>query len=108
MARLYGHQVGPHTVITITAGAIQAFITTVRALVHPVDQIIVLNPCLRSYKPRIVLAGGAAVPIALTPGAFRPDFARIAAALNQCTRAIKVQTRFVSNRVGTQEVSTIA
>lgn len=35
MARLYGHQVGPQTAITITAGAIQALITTVRALGAP-------------------------------------------------------------------------
>ena len=50
MARLYDYEVGPQTAITITAGAIQALITTVRAQVHPVDEIILLNPCLRSYK----------------------------------------------------------
>ena len=108
MARLYSHPVGRQTEITITAGAIRAFITAFLALVHAVDEIIVLNPCLRSYKRKIVLAGGVAVPVTLEPGTFRPEFVRIAAALNQRYRGIKVQTRFVSNRVVIQPVSSVA
>jgi methionine transaminase len=92
MERLYGHKVNPQTEVTITAGATQAIITTVLALVHPGDEVIVLDPCYDSYDPNIVLAGGKAVHVPLTPGTFRPDFARIAAALNPRTRAIIINS----------------
>lgn len=90
--RLYGHQVNPQTEVTITAGATQAIITTILALVHPGDEVIVLDPCYDSYDPNIVLAGGKPVHVPLTPGTFRPDFARIAAALNPRTRAIVINS----------------
>ena len=48
---------------------------------------IVLEPCYDSYEPNIELAGGRAVHVPLTPGTFRPDFDRIAAALTPRTRA---------------------
>ncbi len=92
MERLYGHTVNPQTEITITAGATQAIITTILALVHPGDEVIVLDPCYDSYDPNIVLAGGLAVHVPLTPGTFRPDFARIAAALSPRTRAIVINS----------------
>jgi methionine transaminase len=92
MERLYGHKVNPQTEVTITAGATQAIITTILALVHPGDEVIVLDPCYDSYDPNIVLAGGRAVHVPLTPGTFRPDFARIAAALNPRTRAIIINS----------------
>jgi methionine transaminase len=92
MDRLYGHTVNPQTDITITAGATQAIITTILALVHPGDEVIVLDPCYDSYDPNIVLAGGKAVHVPLKPGTFRPDFERIAAALNPRTRAIIINS----------------
>jgi methionine transaminase len=92
LASLYGHTVNPQTDITITAGATQAIITTILALVHPGDEVIVLDPCYDSYDPNIVLAGGTAVHVPLTPGTFRPDFARIAAALNPRTRALIINS----------------
>jgi methionine transaminase len=92
ITRLYGHTVNPQTEVTITAGATQAIITAILALVHPGDEVIVLDPCYDSYDPNIVLAGGKAVHVPLTPGTFRPDFARIAAALNHRTRAIIINS----------------
>ena len=92
MDRLYGHTVDPQTDITITAGATQAIITTILALVHPGDEVIVLDPCYDSYDPNIVLAGGKPVHVPLTPSTFRPDFVRIAAALNPRTRALIINS----------------
>ena len=43
MQRLYGHTVDAQTEITITAGATQAIITTILAIVHPGDEVIVLE-----------------------------------------------------------------
>ena len=89
---MYGRRYHPATEITITAGATQAILTAILAIVHPGDEVIVLEPCYDSYGPNIALAGGTVVRVPLTPGSFRPDFDRIAAALSPRTRAIIVNT----------------
>ncbi len=92
LAQLYGHAYDPGTEITITAGATQAILTTVLAIVHPGDEVIVLDPSYDSYEPNIELAGGTAVHVPLTPRSFRPDFDQIAVALSPRTRAIIINT----------------
>ena len=89
---LYGRKYDPAAEITITAGATQAIITAVLAIVKPGDEVIVLEPCYDSYVPNIELAGGVVVRVPLTPGSFRPDFGKIAAALSKKTRAIMVNS----------------
>jgi methionine aminotransferase len=89
---LYGARYDAGSEITVTAGATQAILTAILAVVHPGDEVIVLEPCYDSYAPNIELAGGRVVRVALTPGNFRPDFAAIAAALNPKTRAILVNS----------------
>ncbi|TSE37975.1 Methionine aminotransferase [Tepidimonas fonticaldi] len=89
---LYGRRYDPGTEITVTAGATQAILTAILALVHPGDEVIVLEPCYDSYVPNIELAGGTVVRVPLVPGTFRPDFDRLAAALSPRTRAILINT----------------
>ena len=89
---LYGHRYDPASEITITAGATQAILTIILAIVHPGDEVIVLDPCYDSYEPNIELAGGTAVHVPLTPGNFEPDFTRIQAAITARTRAIVINT----------------
>ena len=89
---LHGKAYDANTEITITAGATQAILTTILAIVHPGDEVIVLEPCYDSYVPNIELAGGVAVRVPLTPGTFRPDFDRISAAITPRTRAIIVNS----------------
>ena len=89
---LYGHSYNAASEITITAGATQAIITAVLAVVHAGDEVIVLEPCYDSYVPNIELAGGVVVRVPLTPGTFRPDFDKIAAAMTPKTRAIIVNS----------------
>lgn len=90
--QLYGQRYDPGTEITVTAGATQAILTAVLAAVHPGDEVIVLEPCYDSYAPNIELAGGRVVRVPLTPRTFRPDFDRLAAALNPRTRMLIVNT----------------
>ncbi|MFM2208548.1 MAG: hypothetical protein RIQ96_191, partial [Pseudomonadota bacterium] len=89
---LYGKRYDPNTEITITAGATQAIITAILAVVRPGDEVIVLEPCYDSYIPNIDLAGGTTVRVPLIPGTFRPDFDKIAAAITARTRAILINT----------------
>ncbi len=89
---LYERDYSPTTEITITAGATQAIITIILAVVHAGDEVIVLEPCYDSYVPNIDLAGGVPVRVPLTPGTFRPDFDKISAAITPKTRAIIVNS----------------
>ena len=90
--QLHQHAYHADTELTITAGATQAIFTALLALLHPGDEVIVLDPCYDSYVPNIELAGGIAVRVPLRAGTFRPDFARIAAALTPRTRALIINS----------------
>ncbi len=89
---LHARKYSANDEITITAGATQAILTVILAIVHPGDEVIVLEPCFDSYIPNIELAGGTVVPVALTPISFRPDFDKIAAAITPKTRAILINS----------------
>ncbi len=89
---MYGQAYDATQEITITAGATQAIITAILAIVHPGDEVIVLEPCYDSYVPSIDLAGGTVVRVPLTPRSFRPDFGKIAAAITPKTRAIIINS----------------
>ncbi|MCY1168510.1 Methionine aminotransferase [compost metagenome] len=90
--KLYGRSYNANTEITVTAGATQAIITAILAVVHPGDEVIVQEPCYDSYVPNIELAGGVVVRVPLTPGTFRPDFDKISAAITPKTRAILINS----------------
>jgi methionine aminotransferase len=96
IAGLHGHHFDANNEITITAGATQAIITAILAIVHPGDEVIVLEPCYDSYVPNIELAGGVVVRVPLgqsdKPGSFGPDIDRIGAAITPRTRAILINT----------------
>ena len=89
---LYTRKYCSTTEITVTAGATQAILTVILSVVHAGDEVIVLEPCYDSYVPNIELAGGVPVRVPLTPGTFRPDFEKIAAAITPKTRAIIVNS----------------
>jgi len=92
IAALYERRYNPDQEITITAGATQAILTAILSLVHPGDEVIVLEPCYDSYVPNIALAGGKVVRVPLTPGTFRPDFDKIQSAITARARAIIINT----------------
>ena len=89
---LYGAAYDADSEITVTAGATQALMTAVLCCVGPGDEVIVLEPCYDSYGPAIELAGGRVVRVPLTPGSFRPDFARVNAALSPRTRLLLINS----------------
>ena len=92
VAMTTGHRYDPDTEITITAGATQGILSTVLALVHPGDDVIVLEPCYDSYGPSITLAGGNTIRVPLTPGTWRPNFDALARVLTPRTRLVIVNT----------------
>lgn len=85
----YGHSYDADTEITITAGATQAIMASVLALVHPGDEVIVLEPTYDSYVPSIELAGGIPVYVPLdAERGYAPDWDRIRAAITPRTRLL--------------------
>jgi methionine aminotransferase len=88
-AALYGHRYDADSEITVTAGATQAIMATVLALVHPGDEVIVLEPTYDSYVPSIELAGGRPVYVPLdAERGYAPDWERVRAAITPKTRLI--------------------
>jgi len=92
IARTTGGRYDADTEITITAGATQGILSAVLALVHPGDDVIVLEPCYDSYGPSITLAGGNTIRVPLVPGTWRPDFDALDKALTSRTRLVIINT----------------
>jgi methionine aminotransferase len=89
---LHGRQYDPVSEITITAGATQAILTAILALVHAGDEVIVLEPAYDSYVPNIVLAGGVPVFVALDPVDYSVPWDKVAAAIGPRTRMILINS----------------
>ncbi|MGE0803256.1 MAG: pyridoxal phosphate-dependent aminotransferase [Lautropia sp.] len=89
--RVHGRRYDPDSEITVTAGGTQAILTAILAIVHPGDEVIVLEPCYDSYAPNIAMAGGQLVAVPMTAD-FRVPWDRVAAAITRRTRAIIVNT----------------
>jgi methionine aminotransferase len=88
---LYGHRHDPDSEITVTAGATQAIMTAVLALVHPGDEVIVLEPVYDSYVPAIELAGGTPVFVPLDHAhGYAPNWDRVRQAISPKTRLLMI------------------
>ena len=88
-ARLYGHAYDAEREVTVTAGATQAIMAAVLAVVRPGDEVIVLEPTYDSYVPSILLAGGTPVYVPLDHGSgYAPDWERVREAITPRTRLL--------------------
>lgn len=88
---LYGHRYDVDAEITVTAGATQAIMTAVLALVQPGDEVVVLEPSYDSYVPSIELAGGRPVFVPLDAArGYAPDWDRVRAAITRQTRLLMI------------------
>lgn len=90
----YGHRYDANTEITVTVGASQAIHTAILAVVHPGDEVIVIEPAYDCYAPAIALAGGVVVPVAMRfdEAGFSVPWEQVAAAVTPRTRMIVVNT----------------
>ncbi|WP_375459675.1 pyridoxal phosphate-dependent aminotransferase [uncultured Enterovirga sp.] len=91
LARIHGVQRSPRTEIVVTIGAKQALYFALLAMLEPMDEVVIVDPCWVTYGPSVALAGGCSVPVALGAGD-RLDLAAVAAAVGQRTRAIIINT----------------
>ncbi|EWG09452.1 aminotransferase [Cytobacillus firmus] len=63
MQKSFGVSYSPQSEITVTVGASQALDISLRAILDPGDEVIVIEPSFVSYVPLVTLAGGVPVQI---------------------------------------------
>lgn len=82
----------PETDITVTCGATEAMIATLKAIINPGDEIIVFEPFYENYGPDSILSGATPHYVTL----YAPDWSyfpeELAAAFNEKTKAIIINT----------------
>jgi len=92
IARLYGRHYDPGTEILITSGATEALFSTLTALVHPGDEVVLFQPAYDSYVPAVRLSGGVPKFVTLRPPDYEIDWDEVRRALSSRTRAIVINS----------------
>ncbi len=90
---LYNADVNADTEVTVTSGATEALMVAIQAVVHPGDEVIIIEPCYDSYVPCIRLAGGIPVFVQLNkPTSANPSYSmnwqQLKDAINKKTKLI--------------------
>lgn len=90
---LYGHEYDSTSEVTVMAGASEALMVSILALVHPGDEVIVIEPFYDLYIPIINLAGATPVIVSMLPpdaehNTYRVDWQRVRDAITSKTRAL--------------------
>ncbi|KAI4453391.1 Pyridoxal phosphate-dependent transferase [Holotrichia oblita] len=82
----------PQTDITVTCGATEAMIATLKAIINPGDEIIIFEPFYENYGPDTILSGATPRYVTLR----QPDWSylpeELEAAFNEKTKAIIINT----------------
>ena len=87
----YHKTVAPATDILITAGATEGIFASIQALVHPKEEVIILDPSYDCYETPILLINAIPRRIPLQED-FTPNWEAIATAINANTRMIIINT----------------
>jgi aspartate/methionine/tyrosine aminotransferase len=102
-----GRDIDPEAEITVCCGATEAMVATMLALVDPGDEVIVFEPYYENYGPDAILCGGTPRYVKLHPPSWSFEEAELAAAFNDKTRAIIINTPHnPTGKVFTQEEMT--
>lgn len=88
----YGASYDVDTEVLITAGASEALFSTIMALVHAGDEVIIFEPAYDIYAPIIELAGGIVKRVALDTKDFSIPWDDFQAQLNQSTRMVIINS----------------
>lgn len=90
--RLYGSSYNPSTEINITSGATQAIFSAIHALVHPNDEVIIVEPAYDCYQPSIELAGGVVVPYQIQAPDWKINWEEFEKLISNKTRMIMLNS----------------
>jgi methionine transaminase len=87
-----GYYPDPESEVTVVSGATEALFAAFTAIVHPGDEVIVLEPAYDSYVPAITLNGGIPIFVPLQSPDFSVDWYLVASKISAKTRAIVVNS----------------
>src|SRR5437868_9593239 len=87
-----GLEVDPEREITVTCGTTEAMMATMMAIVDPGDEVIVFEPFYENYGPDAILSGATPRYVTLHEPAWTFDPDELAAAFNEKTKAIILNT----------------
>ena len=87
------------TEVTVTCGATEAMIATLKAVVNPGDEIIIFEPFYENYGPDAILSGARPRYVTLNPPDWTYDSNELAEAFNSSTKAIIINTDFAFNGI---------
>jgi aspartate/methionine/tyrosine aminotransferase len=90
--RNYGMEVDPERNICVTCGSTEAMIASLLATLDPGDEVVIFEPFYENYGPDTILAGAVPRQVPLRPPDWTFDQAELAAAFNDRTRGIVVNT----------------
>ena len=85
--RVYNRELNPSAEILVTAGATQGIFAALQALVHPGDEVVILDPSYDCYSPAVHLAGGKPIHIPMRED-FTIDWRELRQTVNQKTRVL--------------------
>jgi aminotransferase len=90
--RRYGLQVVADEQVTVCCGSTEAMMSTMMAIIDPGDEVIVFEPFYENYGPDAILSGATPRYVTLHEPDWRFDPDELAAAFNEKTKAIIVNT----------------
>jgi methionine transaminase len=89
--RSYGFRYDPETEVTVTSGGTQAIFTAIGAVVHPGDEVIIIDPAYDCYAPTVELFGGKPVHVRLGAD-MKFDAGAVKTAITPRTRMLMINT----------------
>jgi aminotransferase len=78
--------------VTVTCGSTEAMIASMLGVLDPGDEVVVFEPFYENYGPDTILSGAVPRTVALHPPDWTFDEAELAAAFNERTRGIVINT----------------
>jgi len=84
--------VDPETEITVTCGATEGMIATLKAIINPGDEVVIFEPFYENYGPDTLLSGATPRYVTLRPPDWTFDPLELAAAFGPQTAAIVMNT----------------
>ncbi len=82
----------PDAQVTVTCGATEAMIATLKALINPGDEVVIFAPFYENYGPDSLLSGATPRYVTLRPPDWTFDPAELRAAFGPRTKAVVINT----------------
>jgi methionine aminotransferase len=92
MKTLYGCEIDAETELTITPGGTYGIYTALTAILHPGDEVIVLEPAYDSYVPNILTNGAVPICVPLKYPDYCVDWDAVRNTITPKTKAIIINT----------------